>query len=110
MSAHPAIGHAKLNIFFDTDWKEIALTKYAEQLPNPRPPRPKNLKEILLAAQRLGSELDFIRIDIFDTNSGPVLGEMTVYPDGGNVNTPTSCSKFNHWLGEQWVMNKQHNR
>lgn len=105
----PSYRARKLNIFFDADWQEITLTKYSEQLPNPRPTRPDCLEELLLAAKRLGSDLDFIRIDMFDTAKGPVLGEMTVYPDGGNPNSPTKCSTFNHWLGNQWAMSSQNN-
>jgi hypothetical protein len=31
-----------------------------------------------------------------------VLGEMTVYPEGGRVDSPTACPIFNQWLGRQW--------
>ena len=90
------------NVFFDPDWKEIKLTKYDEKPPHPLPEKPDNLEEMIDVAQRLGKNIDFARIDLYDTTQGVVLGEVTVYPDGGLPNTPTFCPVFNQWLGDQW--------
>jgi len=93
----------KENAFFDTDWNPIALTQYKEKLPDSLPDKPKRLEEMIRAAERLGEGVDFVRVDLYDTTDGVILGEVTIYPDAGNPNTPTSCPVFNTWLGDQWV-------
>lgn len=90
------------NAFFDTAWNEIKLTKYKERLPNPMPPKPDTLAEMIDAAERLGGDLDFARIDLYDTTKGVMLGEVTLYPEDGCNDTPTACPVFNKWLGDQW--------
>ncbi len=89
------------NIFLDPEWNQIELTRYTE-LPDPFPARPECLREMVAAAERLGRGLDFVRVDLYDTTRGVVLGEMTVYPEAGGRGTPTACPKFNRWLGAQW--------
>jgi len=89
------------NIFLDAEWREIPLTRYQERLPDPRPPRPAALPRMVEAAGRLGRGIDFVRVDLYDTTRGVVLGEMTVLPGGGRL-CPTACRRFNTWLGAQW--------
>jgi|SRR5437588_414243 len=93
----------KLNVFFYPDWSEIKLTVYKDAVPDPLPPKPENVTEMIQIAERLGNGLDFIRVDMYDTTDGLVLGEMTVYPERGARRTPTACPKFNRWLGSQWI-------
>lgn len=92
----------KENIFFDTEWKPIPLTRYKENLPNIMPEKPESLGEMISAAERLGEDIDFVRIDLYDTEEGVVLGEVTIYPEGGSPSSPTICPVFNTWLGDQW--------
>jgi hypothetical protein len=93
------------NIFLDAAWHEIPLSEYQERLPDHRPARPASLPRMIEAAGRLGRGIDFVRIDLFDTTRGVVLGEMTVYPGGGRF-CPTSCRRFNNWLGDQWHLDR----
>jgi hypothetical protein len=90
------------NAFFDGDWRLIPLSFYRESLPDPLPDRPDTFAEMLDIAARLGTGLDFVRVDLFDTVNGVVLGEMTVYPEGGRIDSPTACPIFNQRLGRQW--------
>lgn len=100
----PEYRRNKWNIFYRPDWTPIALTDYAEALPEPPPSKPESLPIMIDAARRLGRGIDFVRVDFYETIHGCVLGEMTVYPDAGKKNTPTSCSAFNRWLGDQWQL------
>ena len=97
----------KENVFFKPSWQRFKLTRYVEKLPDPIPKKPHNLKEMIQVAQTLGEELDFVRVDLYNTSRGIVLGEMTVYPDGGILGTPTGCPVFNWWLGAQWKINRK---
>jgi hypothetical protein len=65
---------------------------------------------MVAAARRLGRGVDFVRIDMYDTAAGCVLGEMTVYPQSGSRATPTSCVHFNRWLGSQWQLQRRQQR
>jgi hypothetical protein len=94
------------NVFFDPNWKEFKLTRYKEKRPEPLPEMPASLGEMIEVAQNLGSDIDFARVDLYDTTQGVVLGEITVYPEAGMLNSPTSCPVFNKWLGDQWKLKK----
>lgn len=93
----------KENVFFNTDWMPVRLTQSNDQLPTLLPQKPEALSEMIRAAEKLGAGIIFSRIDLYDTIEGAVLGEMTVYPDGGCSGTPTTCPVFNTWLGDQWI-------
>lgn len=100
----PSYRRDHLNVFFDPSWNRIELTAYGEALPPALPQRPASLPAMLDVAERLGTGVDFVRIDLYDTTQGVVLGEMTIYPESGNRGTPTSCRHFNQRLGEEWRM------
>ncbi len=94
----------KKNVFFDPDWNEIELSIYKEDVPVPLPDKPENLDSMISIAETLGENVDFVRIDLFNTNKGIALSEMTVYPEGGAQCTPTLCPTFNRWLGSHWEL------
>lgn len=98
----PGYRKRRWNIFLTPQWEEIPLTAYREALPEPRPPKPDALPELIAAAERLGRGIDFVRVDLYDTTNGLRLGELTLYPQAGKPGTPTYCSQFNHWLADGW--------
>ncbi len=99
----PRYRRDRLNIFLTPDWDVIPLSRFHEALPNALPERPETLPEMIAAAERLAEDCDFVRVDLYDSAAGVMLGELTVYPQGGRVGTPTACPRFNRWLGAQWV-------
>jgi len=96
----------RLNVFLSPDWSPIPLTRYVESLPGRIPQRPDTLSEMIDIAKRLGRDLDFVRIDLYDTTVGVVLGEMTPYPNGGVRGMPSGCPRLDLWLGSQWPMGR----
>ena len=66
--------------------------------------RPENLQEMINTAEKLGERIDFVRVDLYNTTRGVVLGEMTIYPEAGMLNRPTVDKFFNNWLGDQWIL------
>jgi hypothetical protein len=92
------------NVFFDRNWKEFKLTTYKETRQDSLPEIPAGLEEMIDVAQKLGEGIDFARIDLYDTEQGVVLGEMTMYPEGGMRDSPASCPIFNKWLGDCWKL------
>jgi len=99
----PAYRRRRRNAFFDPEWRLFRLTRFKEALPDPLPERPEPLAEMIATAEALARDIDFVRVDLYDTTEGIVLGEMTVYPEAGKANTPTACPVFNRWLGEEWI-------
>ncbi len=100
----PAMRKNMENVFFDASGIEIQLTRYAEKVPDSLPPKPDFLNQMIEAANKLGKGIDFVRIDFFCNDHDFYLAEMTVYPQSGDRNTPTSCPEFNHWLAGHWKM------
>ena len=48
-----------------------------------RIPKPEQLSEMIGLAEKLSEGIDFIRVDLYQTNNGVKFGELTNYPDGG---------------------------
>lgn len=98
----PSFRRLKTNVFLTPEWEVIPLTSHKEALPEVIPPSPANLRLLLEAARGLGLGIDFARVDLYRTMHGIRLGEMTMYPEAGDTDTPTSCPRFNRWLGSFW--------
>jgi hypothetical protein len=75
---------------FDTNWNVMAPVKEKGLSRSFLPQKPDRLGELLDMAGRLGENIDFVRVDLYDTSRGIVLGEMTIYPDAGAVDSPVS--------------------
>jgi hypothetical protein len=45
--------------------------------------KPKFLQEMLVVAQKLSADVDFVRVDLYETSIGVKFGELTNYPEGG---------------------------
>ncbi|MCF8365321.1 MAG: hypothetical protein K9H16_06040 [Bacteroidales bacterium] len=100
----PSMRLKKENIFFDTSWKKFALKNNFEKEPETIPEKPAFLEKMLEAAGKLGKDIDFVRIDFFADSQQFYLSEMTIYPNGGQDNRPTSDDGFNRYLGRYWKM------
>lgn len=65
-------------------------------------PVPSTWDSLKRTAETLAAGLDFVRVDLYDTVDGVMLGEMTFYPEAGGPETPTACPVFNQWMGDCW--------
>lgn len=64
--------------------------------------RPNNLDEMIAIAQKLGSDFDFIRVDLYNVDDQIWFGELTPYPDGGGIRfSPAFLDKA---LGDLWKL------
>jgi hypothetical protein len=90
--------------FYDPDWCRQHATyiypRHAGELP-----RPRHLAEMIRAAQTLGAGWPFVRVDLYDLDSGPRFGEMTFYPEGGRGKIKPF--EFDLELGRLWPMRKR---
>lgn len=65
-------------IVFDRHWQRVS-----SPTPDPDPPRPHTLPALIEAAETLGRDFDFVRIDMYEVDRQPLFGEMTFYPGSG---------------------------
>lgn len=68
--------------FFDMSWN---LQPFTRHYPNSDiiPDKPAHFEEMKKAAEVLSEGIPFVRVDFYDTPSGPLFGEMTFYPGSG---------------------------
>lgn len=82
-------------ILLDRQWRRVSA-----QTSDPDPHRPVTLARMITAAERLGAERDFLRVDLYEIDGRPMFGEMTFYPGSGL--DPFEPVSLDAALGEQW--------
>jgi hypothetical protein len=67
--------------------------------------RPKKLNpdETLSIAEAAWRKIDFVRVDMCDSNRGPIIGEMARVPQ--RATGKFSPSHYDDWLGSFWKFN-----
>lgn len=68
--------------FFDTDWN-LAPFKRPDLDINKDEKKPKNLEKMIEISEVLSKDMPFLRVDFYDMNNGPLIGELTFYPASG---------------------------
>lgn len=82
-------------IVFDLAWQRVsAATEEAD------PARPKSLGHMIMAAEALGAEFDFVRVDFYEVKERPLFGELTFYPGSGLE--PLEPNELNEAMGALW--------
>ncbi len=86
--------------FFDRGWRKQPFTLMHPLETRPIEP-PASLPQMLNAAERLGQEFSFVRVDFYEVNKRPFFGEMTFYPEGarGGFRPPS----YDLLLGQLWT-------
>jgi len=85
--------------FFSADWKRFDVRCLYPNADQPMP-RPASLDRMLAIAERLGSETDFVRVDLYDVDGRIFFGELTNFPGRGcREYDPKS---FDTTLGKPW--------
>ena len=85
---HPMFGDVHTR---DWTWLPIAWERPYHPV---RPPRPARLMEILTLAERLGAGLSHCRVDFYDRDDAPLVGEITLYSQSGLVVYPDPAYRF----------------
>jgi TupA-like ATPgrasp len=65
-------------------------------------PRPPHLAEMVTAAETLGKDWDFIRVDLYDTPDQFYFGELTSTP--GSALVGFRPPEFDEYLGRRWKL------
>lgn len=71
-------------IIYDTNWENLHyIIEKDYHFKNHEVPRPPHLEKMLNYASILSKELDYARVDFYDTNERVIFGEITLTPMGG---------------------------
>jgi TupA-like ATPgrasp len=87
---------------FTPQW-ELIPAEFTYPQAQKEPPPPDKLHEMLRLAEAAGKGIDFVRVDIYDSHRGPIIGEMTCFPEGATGRF--SPSHYDDWLGNFWKFN-----
>ena len=85
--------------FFDREWRPQPFRR-GGSLASSSFPRPACLDEMSRLAEKLGAELDFVRVDLYALEDRIVFGEMTLAPGAGWI--PFLPRSYDFKLGEKW--------
>ena len=83
-------------IVFDRTWRRVSSPSADAD-----PPRPASLARMIEAAEELGREFDFVRVDLYEVQEQPLFGEMTFYPGSGL--DPFDPISLDQAMGEHWL-------
>ena len=64
------------------------------------PPRPESLDMMIWMAERLAQDFDFVRVDLYEIDGRPLVGELTFYPMSGYL--PVHPADTDLELGRLW--------
>ncbi|MEF1184546.1 ATP-grasp fold amidoligase family protein [Vibrio sinaloensis] len=85
---------------YDRDWNDLDVD-FSHPRKVPSPSRPTFLNEMIEIAEKIGSNFDFIRVDLYFYNNQVTFGELTVYPGAGYEKFPSH--KLDIDFGKPWV-------
>jgi len=90
------------NTFFDINWQEQPFWLGRDPRPCIEIPRPRHLSDMITAAESIGGEFSFARVDLYDLPEGPKFGEVTFFPGGGQeVFNPPEVDRL---FGDLWKL------
>lgn len=87
--------------WYDQNWDVVTNTgRYRESINHQLSP-PKNADQLLSLALKVSKLIPskFMRVDLFETHRGPILGEFTPFPGGFSM----FYSSYDKFLGECWL-------
>jgi hypothetical protein len=83
----------------DRDWNEVFTNGSMPVAPD-LPARPESLDTMIWMAERLAQDFDFVRVDLYEIDGHPLVGELTFYPMSGNL--PLHPTEADLELGRLW--------
>lgn len=86
---------------YSREWERLPFydPDYYPPYPN-EIPRPEQLDLMVSLSETLGRDLDFVRVDLFDTGDALYVGELTLYPGGGFE--AFEPPEYDRLIGDKW--------
>jgi hypothetical protein len=85
--------------FYTPEWERLGVV--TDKAPADDIPKPEALPDMLSAAELLGAETDFVRVDLYAIGRRVVVGELTNYPWAGAQKFKPA--EFDRQLGAWWT-------
>lgn len=82
-------------VVFDLNWRRASPANDEAD-----PQRPVSLGQMIAAAEELGKDFDFVRVDFYEVAGQPLFGELTFYPGSGLE--PVEPAALNEAMGSWW--------
>jgi hypothetical protein len=90
------------NTFFDRNWQQQQFWLGTGPRACIEIHRPPHLSDMIEAAETIGGEFSFARVDLYDLPQGPKFGEVTFFPSGGQeVFNPSEVDRL---FGNLWKL------
>jgi hypothetical protein len=86
--------------FYEPSWTRQSATVARKKKIERDLDRPGHLDDMIRYAEVLADGLNFIRVDLYDTQGKVYFGEFTIYPGAGT--TPYRPHEFDSYLGSFW--------
>jgi hypothetical protein len=86
-------------LFYSPTWQKLDVRYVCDEVSG-EVPRPPHLEQMIRAAEILGSDLEFVRADFYDTRDRLYFGELTFTPNEGCVRFRPA--EFDRYLGSLW--------
>lgn len=88
---------------YSPDWQKLPFhdPDYLEPFPG-EVRKPERLAEMLDVAERLGRDLDFVRVDLYVSDDWVYVGELTLYPGGGFERFEPP--QYDRIIGDKWQL------
>jgi hypothetical protein len=83
----------------DRDWKE-PFRSLSQRTHERYPPRPESLSTMIWIAETLGEDFPFVRVDLYEIDGHPYVGELTFTPSAGFHTLDPDRVDFD--LGKLW--------
>lgn len=84
---------------FDRSWNDLGFD-YSHERKMPTPSKPEFLEQMIKIAEKIGTDFDFIRVDLYFYNNQVTFGELTVYPGAGFEKFPSQ--ELDKMFGQPW--------
>lgn len=89
---------------FDENWQDLEVD-YSHPRKQPSPEKPELFSQMKAAAERLGENFSFIRVDFYQLKGDVYFGELTVYPGAGYEVFPSV--NMDVLFGKPWQIEKR---
>ena len=80
--------HSADYIYYDLNWNKLDFSKTA----SPEFPMPKSFRKMIEISEHIALDFPFVRVDFYEINGKPLIGELTFVPAGGLDNTITASA------------------
>ncbi len=91
--------HKHRQFFYDTDWNRLPF-RYVCPFDPEDIERPQSLAKMIWASERLVADFPFVRVDFYEIDGKPYVGELTFYPNSGGISFKPRSVELQ--LGRLW--------